>query len=587
MAGERSAGPAGRGGGGGGGGGKGQGNKERKFLVELKYRNELPPPPCDPKFLKIPSQVESMFKYHFSSMERSYRHKIYLKPTIGPAVNLMDPRTAELDGVKLSAADRRLLRRDTEDDFANANGAGGEGPLRRIGNDMSQRNTHKTMAVRANKHWLRKTEYIDNNQFQMSHRAMSMLQENNQRMSALMQRKKQVEGNRSLKPKTERIEDQFAKARTLPVHQSNPNLKPVRIFNIEPDMEFNLQRVYHISFSDESALEDRPGGAKAKAQGGQHLAQYSEGQRKMLSRALLEQLHDDEPEQISFLVPADRDNAGNKRSAPDDQDEDEEMDDLERPANRESNQFRWVRDYQYDYREGGVKFAFVWDKKATTAPASAAKPVYSKVRFVELEPTLISLTRNQTDRFDTKASRAKRLRVERRDFNSDEQAYRQEMLDDLERGQYDVEEEIMAQEEQAMEAAEADASASTPLAAASSSPGAASSAAKGAGTGADADASKRKKAKRVAFAEPSDDEADDAADDEGEAEMNEDNVQGTTREEAARSAGKEVSPAPTKASASKSSTKSTKKSADVSDDSDSSDSDSDSDSSSGSDSSSD
>mmetsp|Transcript_17218 Transcript_17218/g.33767 ORF Transcript_17218/g.33767 Transcript_17218/m.33767 type:complete len:596 (+) Transcript_17218:206-1993(+) len=563
--------------------------KERSFVVDLRYRNDLPEPPCDPKFLKIPSQVESMFKYHFSSMERAYKHKIYLKPTLGPAVNLMDPRTAEIPGVPMHKADKHLLRKDTEDDVGLGNGTSGSGQVRRrIGNDMSMRNIQNSMAVRANKHWLRKTEYLDNNQFQTSHRVISQTQEIDQRRALLMQQMKKAEGNRTLKSKTERIEDQFASARTLPVHQTNPSLKPVRIFNIEPDIELNLQRLFHISFTDESALEDRPRAEKSKENGGQAIAQYTPEQRKVLSHALLEQLHTDAPEQISLIVPAteeDDKKMGVKRSALDLDDDDEDMDDLERSKSSGGEQkYRWVRDYQYDYRNGGTKFAFLWDRQAVDAPASAAKPVYGKVRFVELEPTFITLTRNQTDRFNTHLSRVKRIRLDRRELNDDEEKDRQERLDEMERGQYDVEDEIMAQEEAAAEAQAAAVSAMDDSQPDTSAPGTSSQ-----DTSTRTKAAASKSNKRVAFAEPDDDDDEDdedfgGDDSEGEAEMDDDNVQGTTRE-ARRSAEKEdekKKPASSAPATKKSAPKESSKGGDVSDDSDSSDSDSDSDSSSSS-----
>jgi len=463
--------------------------KRSEFLVDLRLRNELPDVPFDAKFLKIPSHADKLYGHKFPTLEQSYRPRIHLRPTIGLPIHLIDPRTAEVPMVPLSDADKYILRSDASEAGAGLGAFGaGMGAKTRFGAGSGLRNLQRAAALREGKHWLRKTEYIDNNPLRKGKEAVSMIKENEKRMNQLRKQQKLADSNKSMLTQEERVELSFEKAKLLPKHRTKPNLKPLKVWNVVPDLKMAANKLFHVSFRDFNILRDDQK-AHAKKE-----AIYSKEDEETLSRAMLMTIHEngteEDTEMISLLLPAgERSAKKRKREENGTKNEgkrdgfsaaanatsekkqelaagDEEIDALEQPGEKENEkkkgsisssdslsesddddagglQMKWNRDYFYqvtNFREKD-KFALLWKKDSLEREAEPGKTIYDTVSYVELQPSVLTVSRNQTDKYDVKASRAKRIRLDKRGFDPDEEQEMNYRRTRLEAGNYSGDEE--------------------------------------------------------------------------------------------------------------------------------------------------
>ena len=57
----------------------------------MKFRNNLPDVPFDPKLLAYPFDPERHIRYKTTSLERNYQHALLTEPHLGLAGDLIDP----------------------------------------------------------------------------------------------------------------------------------------------------------------------------------------------------------------------------------------------------------------------------------------------------------------------------------------------------------------------------------------------------------------------------------------------------------------------------------------------------------------
>jgi len=430
--------------------------KSQGFLNDLRFRNDLPLPPVDPRFIKIPQNAERLFKYHITSLEQNYKYRVHLEPAVGNAIHLIDPRTAEVRGTALAPQDKHILRRETDEVQEFFQSAFGQGTkkLSAFGNTMSLRNLGKSGKVRQGKHWLRKTEYIDNDQAVSMHNYATSSAENQKKLAQLEKEQKLIQGNIQRLTKTERIAKSFEVAKKDPVHHSNKSLKPVKIFKVLPSLELAAHALFQVNFIDENIMDDKNTSAgvssSPKRKRGRVAVEYSEEQRRALEGSLLEEVNNDESTDgtlISLLIPASdfasgslkkkskqavtTDKDGNasdsdKDSAFDDSDSDDEKENAGANAAGSSDQngtsLKWVRDYEYRTQQfpPRTRYGLVWKKSSLSTQGTANDPVYSTVTFAKVEPVRLDMSRSQRDKYDIVATRKKRIKLERRELTEEE-----------------------------------------------------------------------------------------------------------------------------------------------------------------------
>ncbi|XP_065883601.1 RNA polymerase II-associated factor 1 homolog [Dysidea avara] len=111
------------------------------LLVTVKYTNNLPDVPFDPKYISYPFDPNRFVQYNPTSLERNYKHELLTEVDLGVPIDLILPETYPVDhasGQTLHETDEKLL----EEEVAVA--------------PESKRARQHAKSVS----WLRRTEYI-------------------------------------------------------------------------------------------------------------------------------------------------------------------------------------------------------------------------------------------------------------------------------------------------------------------------------------------------------------------------------------------------------------------------------------------
>ncbi|KAH7934339.1 hypothetical protein HPB49_025009 [Dermacentor silvarum] len=110
-----------------------------ELVCRVKYCNTLPDIPFDPKFIAYPFEPNRFVSYKATSLERNYKHDLLTEHDLGVTIDLIDPKTYEIDpNAVLHPDDEKLLEEDT------------------LTPQDSKRSRHHNLVVP----WLKKTEYI-------------------------------------------------------------------------------------------------------------------------------------------------------------------------------------------------------------------------------------------------------------------------------------------------------------------------------------------------------------------------------------------------------------------------------------------
>eukprot|EP00252_Welwitschia_mirabilis_P018382 TRINITY_DN4085_c0_g1_i1.p1 TRINITY_DN4085_c0_g1~~TRINITY_DN4085_c0_g1_i1.p1 ORF type:complete len:791 (+),score=217.66 TRINITY_DN4085_c0_g1_i1:603-2975(+) len=210
-------------------------HKGTRFVCKMLFRNELPDPTAQPKLLSINSYKDRFTKYAVTSLEKSYKPKLYVEPDLGIPLDLLDLSVYNPPRMKqpMDPEDEELLR---DDEAVTPNKFEG---IRR-----KERPTDQGVA------WLVKTQYIS---------PISLDHSTKQQAKQLREHK---EGLRSYldtlnnrEKKIQAIEESFRVSKLRPVHQTKPGLEPVEIFPLFPDFERWDDHLVLSSFDGETTAE--------------------------------------------------------------------------------------------------------------------------------------------------------------------------------------------------------------------------------------------------------------------------------------------------------------------------------------------
>lgn len=191
--------------------------KPTTFLCRMKFRNELPNPTAQLKLMNIKRDKDRFTRYAITSLEKSYKPKLYVENDLGIPLDLLDlsvynpPR----QGLPLAPEDEELL----EDDEPVT-------PLKKDGFRKKGRPSDQGVS------WLVKTQYI------------SPLSNDATRQSLTEKQAKELRETReghnlleNLNSRERQIKDilaSFDACKSRPVHATNKNLRPVEVLPLLP-----------------------------------------------------------------------------------------------------------------------------------------------------------------------------------------------------------------------------------------------------------------------------------------------------------------------------------------------------------------
>ncbi|KAH8866941.1 RNA polymerase II-associated factor 1 isoform 1 [Schistosoma japonicum] len=207
--------------------------KTESLLCRLKYQNNLPELPFDPKFLVYPLEPSRFLQYVATSLERNYKHELLTETDVGVEVDLIDPDVFRIDKkATLHPDDERLLE-DEAPTFVNA-----------------RKSRHQKSVS-----WLRKTEYISTelyNRWNKSEKVESRLGYNVKRHlnEEIVYRDRESQINA--------IEETFNAARK-PIHKhySKPNVHALEVLPVLPDFTLWRYPCAQVIFDDDPSRKNK------------------------------------------------------------------------------------------------------------------------------------------------------------------------------------------------------------------------------------------------------------------------------------------------------------------------------------------
>ncbi|GIL46844.1 hypothetical protein Vafri_3728 [Volvox africanus] len=347
--------------------------RDTPFLAHIRFKNDLPEIPSDPKMLVSQIQPEVLSRFALTAIERQARRDLLTPPNI--VISALDVQRYQVPDQPgpIDPADAALLKDDSR-------------PLTVGGSSLASAGDgrHKSFAARTKGmdvdkcSWLMRTTYISSSDNR------GVQRQGLPEKQVLQARAKERRGindadDRELNDvaaQARAIEASFEAARALPVHSRNPSLKPVEVLPVLPDMGSWPEKLLLTTFHDSDPAEELVAAVGAESIGALPAAKRSKllvghyllkgfthhiskaGQdRELKIMALLVR------EDIDQMVARTAQQAELQTAAAADGDEQGatvtgggmQPEDLE-------GSYQWIKDYNYEYKRDSVHYAIRLDK---------------------------------------------------------------------------------------------------------------------------------------------------------------------------------------------------------------------------------
>ncbi|XP_066330370.1 protein PAF1 homolog [Miscanthus floridulus] len=195
--------------------------KPTTFLCKHKFRNELPDPSAQLKWLPLNKYKDRYTKYRITSLEKNYIPKMIVPEDLGIPLDLLDMSVYNPPDVQLRMApeDEELLR---DDEVLT--------PIKQEGIRKRERPTDKGVS------WLVKTQYIsplstDAAKMSLTEKQAKERRESREGRNAFLDnlndREKQIKA----------IEESFRAAKSRPVHQTKRGMQAEWVMPLLPDFD--------------------------------------------------------------------------------------------------------------------------------------------------------------------------------------------------------------------------------------------------------------------------------------------------------------------------------------------------------------
>ncbi|GAB4823600.1 hypothetical protein N2152v2_010646 [Parachlorella kessleri] len=300
--------------------------RETPFICNVRFKNDLPEVPCDPKMLLPPLVPQELAAFHLTSLEREMKRDMLFEPDLGIPISMLDierytiPYPTPQDKPALHPKDAELLK-DEEGE-----GAG------------FQRSRLRGSAAELS--WLLRTKYITNEGAEQARRAAA-------REAAARRAAEEALLGEGMEGAIAAIERSFDAAQQVPVHPTNPSLQPVEVLPVFPDEELEGRTLVLALFDNDPASElDR-------------LQRLPESERQRLAQAaqlksFAQQRADGKVDRfVAYLMP--------KRLRP--VEAQQQSDAI--PAEALQTDYEWVREYdqsiKFDAKDQTYLFRFAGD----------------------------------------------------------------------------------------------------------------------------------------------------------------------------------------------------------------------------------
>ncbi|XP_037410853.1 protein PAF1 homolog [Triticum dicoccoides] len=195
--------------------------KPTTFLCKHKFRNELPDPSAQLKWLPLNKDKDRYTKYRITSLEKNYMPKMIVPEDLGIPLDLLDMSVYNPPSVHrpLAPEDQELLR---EDEVLT--------PVKPEGIRKKERPTDKGMS------WLVKTQYISPLTTDAAKMSITEKQAKERRESR-EGRDNVLENLNDRQKRIKAIAESFKAAKSRPVHQTKRGMEPEFVLPLVPDFD--------------------------------------------------------------------------------------------------------------------------------------------------------------------------------------------------------------------------------------------------------------------------------------------------------------------------------------------------------------
>ncbi|KAE8780072.1 Paf1 domain containing protein [Hordeum vulgare] len=195
--------------------------KPTTFLCKHKFRNELPDPSAQLKWLPLNKDKDRYTKYRVTSLEKNYMPKMIVPEDLGIPLDLLDMSVYNPPSVQrpLAPEDQELLR---DDEVLT--------PVKPEGIRKKERPTDKGMS------WLVKTQYISPLTTDAAKMSITEKQAKERRESR-EGRDNVLENLNDRQKRIKAIAESFKAAKSRPVHQTKRGMEPEFVLPLVPDFD--------------------------------------------------------------------------------------------------------------------------------------------------------------------------------------------------------------------------------------------------------------------------------------------------------------------------------------------------------------
>ncbi|EEC82925.1 hypothetical protein OsI_27878 [Oryza sativa Indica Group] len=195
--------------------------KPTTFLCKHKFRNELPDPSSQLKWLPLNKDKDRYTKYRITSLEKNYIPKMIVPEDLGIPLDLLDMSVYNTPPVQppMAPEDEELLR---DDEVLT--------PVKKDGIRKKERPTDKGMS------WLVKTQYISPLSTDAAKMSITEKQAKERRESR-EGRNTFLENINDREKQIKAIEDSFRAAKSRPVHQTKRGMEAEWVLPLLPDFD--------------------------------------------------------------------------------------------------------------------------------------------------------------------------------------------------------------------------------------------------------------------------------------------------------------------------------------------------------------
>ena len=184
-----------------------------RFLCQVRFKNDLPEIPCDPKMLLPPLNPRALAAFSLTSMEKEMKRDMVFPQDIGIPINALDIERYSLP------PSSKAGQLDPTDEILIAEGK--DGAAAQLG---------RASTTRGDVSWLMRTKYITNDVS-----GVAKTRPPSGSSPSKDQERENAGGRDDVRSQIELIEASFEACRKPPQHPKNPQATPVRVLPVLPD----------------------------------------------------------------------------------------------------------------------------------------------------------------------------------------------------------------------------------------------------------------------------------------------------------------------------------------------------------------